>query len=243
MKKMYIFLIIFLVLWGILIYHVMIVKGDPDPIPTHLQEERSSAVKPALIVPSSPAASPVTVTRVAGLSLLRHSGVSSSASPAFGTHYQGSAPSSGYRLYTTSPRSLQSVGGGGGGGVSTGNTGSTSHGVSNPSYSFSSVSAPIAMATSTSPYRSPVFLAAREVQGGVTADQTYARISPRRVIINDGNEENGYGDENLHPTNPPADPYFTPVGENPWWFILALVAFYAVMRKKTRLFLVNNFVD
>ena len=60
-----------------------------------------------------------------------------------------------------------------------------------------------------------------------------------RLIETNMLQEDGYGDENLHPTNPPADPYFTPVGETPWWFILALGALYlltTVLRKKTQAF-------
>ena len=72
----------------------------------------------------------------------------------------------------------------------TGGTGATSRSSAGGlGGSFSSVSAPIAMAAAASSYRSPVSLAARSVEGGETADQTYARISPRRAIIHDGDED------------------------------------------------------
>ncbi len=67
-----------------------------------------------------------------------------------------------------------------------------------------SVSNPIAMASM------PV--AAREVENGTTADETYARIQ-RRVIIGDGSGDDDYGDDILTPGKDPADPFFTPVGD------------------------------
>lgn len=240
MKRAYLFLGVFLALWGVVLLQVLSGQGEVDShVSTYLHVISSPTATPAFAPSSQPAASSVSVPRAAGSSLLRHSGASSSASPEFGTLYQGTSPSSGYRIYASSSRSVQSVGGGGGGAV-TGGTGATSRSSAGGlGGSFSSVSAPIAMAAAASSYRSPVSLAARSVEGGETADQTYARISPRRAIIHDGDEEDGYGDENLHPTNPPADPYFTPVGETPWWFILALGALYlltTVLRKKTQAF-------
>lgn len=238
MKRAYLFLGVFLALWGVVLLQVLSGQGEVDShVSTYLHVIPSPTATPAFAPSSQPVASSVSVPRAAGSSLLRRSNVSTPASHEYGAQPQATPTVSGYRLYTSSSRSVQSVGGGGGGGVSMG-TGATSRSSAGGlGGSISSVSAPIAMAAAASSYRSPVSLAARSVEGGETADQAYARINPRRAIIHDGDEDDGYGDENLHPTNPPADPYLTPVGEMPWWFVLALVAIYlltTVLRKKTQ---------
>lgn len=143
--------------------------------------------------------------------------------------------SAGLKLHTTSSATVHSVGGGGNGAgySASGNGGGSNRSGVTPSYSFSVNSySGLALASASS----SIPLMARNVEGGMTADKTLARISPHRATIHDGDDD-GYGDDDLHPSNPPADPYFTPVGDTPWWFIIALAAGYLcfiALRKKTR---------
>lgn len=72
------------------------------------------------------------------------------------------------------------------------------------------------------PRQSSIPLAARNLQGGTMADQTIGRSGPRRTIIYDDDYGDEGENENLHPDNPPLDPYFTPVGDIPWLLMLVL---------------------
>ena len=113
MKRAYLFLGVFLVLWGIVLLQVLSGQGEVDShVSTYLHVISSPTATPAFAPSSQPAASSVSVPRAAGSSLLRRSSASSSASPEFGTLYQGTSPSSGYRIYASSARSVQSIGGG-----------------------------------------------------------------------------------------------------------------------------------
>lgn len=64
-------------------------------------------------------------------------------------------------------------------------------------------------------------LAAREISGGMTSDESEAILAPRRVIILDDDDDDGYGDDPLRPGYDPQDPG-APVGDIPWPFLLAL---------------------
>lgn len=203
MNRRYIFLgVVILALWGVVLVQVLKGSGEDNNVSTNLNVYPSLTVKPSFVSSSQPSAAIVSVPRAAGSSLIRHNGVSSSASPEFGTLYQGTAPSSGHRLDTSSSRSVSL-------------TSSTS----------TFVSASLAMATPPLAYQSSVSLAARSVKGGMTSEQTYANISPRRAIINDGDDEDYGDDDDLRPQDP-NDPFHTPVGDIPVLLMLALAVFY-----------------
>lgn len=65
-------------------------------------------------------------------------------------------------------------------------------------------------------------LAARNVAGGMTSEQTMQMFSPRRAIIHD-DDDDGYGDDDLRPGYDPNDPFATPLTDTPW-MIMALLA-------------------
>lgn len=107
MNRRYIFLgVVILALWGVVLVQVFKGQGEDNNVSTNLNVYPSLTVKPSFVSSSQPSVSIVSVPRAAGSSLIRHNGVSSSASPEFGTLYQGTAPSSGYRLYTSSTHSV-----------------------------------------------------------------------------------------------------------------------------------------
>lgn len=136
--------------------------------------------------------------------------------------------SNGWKLYLSSSATVHSIGGGGGGAAGSGaagNSGSNRSGVT-PSYGFS-VNSGLFLATSSMP------LMARNVEGGMTADQTLAMMSPRRVIINDDDDESGYGNDDLRPTDP-SDPYFTPIGDTPWVMMGLLCLLFVAIRETLR---------
>ena len=133
--------------------------------------------------------------------------------------------SNGWKLYLSSSATVHQIGGGGAGSGAAGNSSSNRSGVT-PSYGFS-VNSGLVLATSSMP------LMARNVEGGMTADQTLAMMSPRRVIINDGDEDSGYGDDDLRPTNP-SDPYFTPIGDTPWVMMGLLCLLFVAIRETLR---------
>ena len=62
------------------------------------------------------------------------------------------------------------------------------------------------------------------MKGGMTSEQTYANISPRRAIINDGDDDD-YGDDDLR-SQDPNDPFHTPVGNILALLMLVLAVFY-----------------
>lgn len=137
--------------------------------------------------------------------------------------------SNGWKLYLTSSATVHSIGGGGGGAAGSGaagNSGSNRSGVT-PSYGFSVNIGALAMASSSMP------LMARNVEGGMTSDQTLAMMSPRRVIINDDDDESGYGNDDLRPTDP-NDPYFTPIGDTPWVMMGLLCLLFVAIRETLR---------
>ena len=142
--------------------------------------------------------------------------------------FRNTTSSGGWTLHQTSSATVHNIGGGGNGGAGHGaatNSGSNRSGVTQ-SYNFS-VNSGLALATSSMP------LLARNVEGGMTSDQTLAKMSPRRVIINDDDDDSGYGDENLRPTDP-TDPYFTPVGDIPWLIIGLLCLLFGAIRDTLR---------
>lgn len=134
--------------------------------------------------------------------------------------FRSTTSSGGWTLHQTSSATVHNIGGGGNGGTGYGgaaNSGSNRSGVTQ-SYNFS-VNSGLALATSSMP------LMARNVEGGMTADQTLQKIAPRRVI--------GDGDEDLRPTDP-SDPYFTPVGDIPWLIIGLLCLLFVAIRETLR---------
>ena len=136
--------------------------------------------------------------------------------------------SNGWKLYLNSSATVHQIGGGGVGGAGMGaatNSGSNRSGVT-PSYGFS-VNSGLVLATSSMP------LMARNVEGGMTADQTLAMMSPRRVIINDDDDDSGYGNDDLRPTDP-SDPYFTPIGDIPWLIMGLLCLLFVAIRETLR---------
>ena len=136
--------------------------------------------------------------------------------------FRNTTSSGGWTLHQTSSATVHSIGGGGNGGTGYGaatNSGSNRSGVTQ-SYNFSvNTNGGLALATSSMP------LLARNVEGGMTADQTLQKIAPRRVI--------GDGDEDLRPTDP-SDPYFTPVGDIPWLIIGLLCLLFVAIRETLR---------
>ena len=92
-----------------------------------------------------------------------------------------------------------------------------------------SVSSPIAMASM------PV--AAREVENGMTSDETYARIR-RRVIIGGGDDDYDPDpvEDPLNPGRDPSDPFFTPVGDALLPLLLMAMAFalFTAARRKVK---------
>lgn len=69
---------------------------------------------------------------------------------------------------------------------------------------------------------SSIPIAARNVTGGMTADQTMRSFSPRKAIIHD-DDDDGYGDDDLRPGYDPNDPFATPLTDTPW-SLMALLA-------------------
>ena len=134
--------------------------------------------------------------------------------------------SNGWKHYLNSSATVHQIGGGGAGSGAAGNSSSNRSGVT-PSYGFS-VNSGLVLATSSMP------LMARNVEGGMTADQTLAMMSPRRVIIHDGDEDSGYGDDDLHPTDNASDPYFTPIGDTPWVMMGLLCLLFVAIRETLR---------
>ncbi len=144
--------------------------------------------------------------------------------------HRSNPSSGGWTLHQTSSATVHSIGGGGNGGAGIGtatNSGSNRSGVTQ-SYNFSvNTNGGLALATSSMP------LLARNVEGGMTADQTLQKIAPRRVIINDDDDDSGYGNDDLRPTDP-SDPYFTPVGDIPWLIIGLLCLLFGAIRETLR---------
>ena len=73
-------------------------------------------------------------------------------------------------------------------------------------------------------------LAARNVAGGMTADQTMPMFSPRRVIIHDDDDNDGYDDENLRPGYDPTNPFSSSFGDTPWLIMALLALLYIASR-------------
>lgn len=200
--------LVFLAVWLVLILYI-ITRHDPD--------EDAPRLSPAVSGYAAPAASPSESNTYTGTSLTSHfathAGVRSSVyarssyvssvparKGAFASHFAPTAISAPSR-HSLRGRHLGRGTTGGSSGASGRGIRYSSGGVSMP---MISVSNPIAMASM------PV--AAREVENGTTADETYARIQ-RRVIIGDGSGDDDYGDDILTPGKDPADPFFTPVGD------------------------------
>ena len=76
-------------------------------------------------------------------------------------------------------------------------------------------------------------LAARNITGGMTSDQTVAMLSPRRVIIDDNDNDDGYGTDgdDLRPGYDPQNPG-APIGDIPWLLMLVFCIFTAVLRTR-----------
>lgn len=81
---------------------------------------------------------------------------------------------------------------------------------------------------------STIPLAARNISGGMTSDETSNMLSPRRVIIHDDDADDGYGDDPLRPGYDPQNPG-APIGDIPWPLMLVLsmfVVFITARRNK-----------
>ena len=74
-------------------------------------------------------------------------------------------------------------------------------------------------------------LAAREISGGMTSDESEAILAPRRVIILDDDDDDGYGDDPLRPDYDPKDPG-APIGDMPWPLLLAFIALAVLVTAK-----------
>ena len=134
--------------------------------------------------------------------------------------------STSWTIHTVSSQTVHSIGGGGG---NAGVTGSSSHS-SNRGVLNNSFSVPTLTAVS-------IPLSARNLQDGMTAEQGLSASMPRRTIIHDGSGTDEYGDENLKPTYDPTDPFFTPVGDTPWFWFIGLCLLYTmskIIRSKHR---------
>lgn len=138
----------------------------------------------------------------------------------------GSSAASGYRMHTTSSMGKQS------GVPSYGQPTAGGEGNSS-SYTMPAYGGPIAQNNAPVDMLAVISipLAARSIEGGLTSDQTLRMLSPRRTIIHDGDGEDDYGDDDLRPDYDPDDPYFTPVGDTPWLFLLALALSWAIILK------------
>ena len=207
--------------WLVLILYI-ITRHDPD--------EDAPRLSPAVSGYAAPAASPSESNTYTGTSLTSHfathAGVRSSVyarssyvpsvparKGAFASHFAPTAISAPSR--SSSLPQYTGMGNGGGGGLTGGGSTGGSSGASGRGIRYSSggvsmpmmsVSNPIAMASM------PV--AAREVENGTTADETYARIQ-RRVIIGGDDYDPDPGEDPLNPGKDHADPFFPPEGDAP----------------------------
>lgn len=174
--------------WLVLILYI-ITRHDPD--------EDAPRLSPAVSGYAAPAASPSESNTYTGTSLTSHFAPTAISAP---------SRSSSLPQYT----GMGNGGGGGltGGGSTGGSSGASGRGIRYSSGGVSmpmmSVSSPIAMASMP--------MAAREVENGTTADETYARIQ-RRVIIGGDDYDPDPREDPLNPGKDPADPFFTPVGD------------------------------
>ena len=134
----------------------------------------------------------------------------------------------GGKLYTTSIRATRvEIGGGRGNG---GGAGTNSPGyASQPLASSVNMSMQNALAYTTIP------LAARSVQGGITADQGMTQRAIRRSIIVDGDDYNQDPTEDpLNPGYNPNDPFLSPLGDANGVLLLlcAMYAAYSFLRRR-----------
>lgn len=185
-----------------------------------MEEKKEVACAPSYVpsVPSSGASSSGSVTFRPVSTGIRHIQPimpAHTVSRSTAAHYTPTV-STGWQIYRTSSHTVHEVGSGGGGGGAAGSTGG--HGSSNRGIRASSGSVSIPSIAYT-----PMPLAARNIQDGMTAEQGLRASMPRRVIINDGGGDEGdYDEENLRPGYDPQDPFFTPVGDIPWLLMLLL---------------------
>ena len=133
------------------------------------------------------------------------------------TAYNGSAASTaGMHVLTTSSQPAQGLLGGNGGGFGNGSViGQASAAPANNS-SLAMASSVTAIAVNTMP------LAARNVEGGITSEQSIRFLSRRAIIIDDGGDDDDYGDDDDLRPHDPNDPFHTPVGDIPCLLMLAL---------------------
>lgn len=143
----------------------------------------------------------------------------------------GSAASAaGMHVLTTSSQEAQSPLGGNGGSFGNGGViGQVSAAPANSS-SLAMASSVTAIAVNTMP------LAARNVEGGITSEQSIRFFTRRAIIIDDGDDDDYGDDDDLRPHDP-NDPFHTPVGDIPWLLMLALAALCmagkTLLRKRT----------
>ena len=84
---------------------------------------------------------------------------------------------------------------------------------------------------------SAIPLAARSVQGGITADEgIQMRMARRAIIDGDPDYDPESGEDPLNPGYNPTDPFLTPIGDANWLLILlsAMYAVYGLLRRRKR---------
>ena len=141
------------------------------------------------------------------------------------TNYQPTV-STGLLLYRTSSKTVRQVEGGAMTISPAGNTRhTTGRGIKTTTSSGASIETPALALTS-------IPLAARYLQDGMTAEQELRAATPRRTTLQEGNGDKAYGTGSQPPYDP-TDPFFTPVGDVPWVFILLLlICFASILRRR-----------
>ena len=141
------------------------------------------------------------------------------------TNYQPTV-STGLLLYRTSSKTVRQVEGGAMTISPAGNTRhTTGRGIKTTTSSGASIETPALALTS-------IPLAARYLQDGMTAEQELRAATPRRTTLQEGNGDKAYG-TGTKPPYDPTDPFFTPIGDVPWAFILLLlICFASILRRR-----------
>lgn len=122
-----------------------------------------------------------------------------------------------WQIHRFSAQTVHNIGSGGG--VGGGSIGATSSSAGTRGIQTTAISTP----TIALP---PMALAARNIKDGMTAEEGLRANAPRRVIIDSGDDYGTDGD--LKPDYEPTDPFFTPVGDIPWLWMILLLVLYAI---------------
>lgn len=206
-------------LWMLLMLHAVINKPDP-PHGIPMFQGPAYVAKPgnSSPVPAQTGLKTAVPMAIKPTPMLHHNAVpmpaASSAAYASQGHTSGAASATVHTSSFTSQNVSGGIYGTGGGGVR-----SASH-VSGPSM-------PTAAMSQNQAYTS-VSLAARSLQGGMTAEQGLKAYAPRRVIIDDDDDYNqDPGEDPLNPGYNPNDPFLSPVGDAPGWLLLCCAVYAA----------------